>query len=245
MRKRKVIGIIVLLSALALLTTCQMQLNASTADSLALRLMVPGTSSAGGASAPGAGSRSLAGGTSVTVTISPQGTTGGSPQTLSASIGGKSSVDISFSLSSAGLYLVTAKMLDGSGTLLSTASAPLTVPTGNYPVVLRMPSNLLSAVLTSFGSPWPLTPAFSPTVYSYTSSPPYAPFALTLTTVDPNATVTSVTETGFNANGMPFTIVDTPTGSTYALTLPGSPTTLVTIVVRAVDGDTQKYTMTL
>jgi hypothetical protein len=185
----------------------------------------------------------LGGGTNLTVTIiPPQGAT----QTLSTSINGKSSIDFSFSLSSSGSYQVTAEMLDGSGTLLSTVSTQLTVPSGNYPVVLIMPSNLLSAVLTSFGSPWPLTPPFSPTIYSYTSNPFYPPFTLTLTTVDPNATITSVTESGFYPSGAPFTIVDTPTGSTYPLTLPGVPTTTVTIVVTAADGTTtQTYTMTL
>jgi hypothetical protein len=236
MRERRAIGIFLLFSALVLLTTCQLQFNKSTGNSLALRIIAPANSSVGARSTPalGTNAKDLGGGTSLTVMITAPN---GSQQTVSTSIGGKTSIDFSFTLTSSGTYQVSANMLDGSGSLLSTASTQLTVPTGNYPVILKMPSNLLSAVLTSFGFPLPLTPPFSPTIYSYSVSPYVSPYTLTLTTVDPNATITSVTE---NGNAVLPSSQGVYTFNDSTLPLP------VIIVVTAADGTTtETYTVTL
>jgi len=199
MRERRVIGIPLLFSALVLLTTCQMQFNKSNGNSLDLRIVVPAVSSSGGKSSPtlGTNGKDLAGGASLAVTVTPPQ---GAAQTLSASIGGKTSVDFSFTLSSSGSYQVMAQMMDGSGDLLSTMSTQLSVPTGNYPVVIALPSNLLNpslfddineenpgGTLVSFG--------FSPTVYSYRINNAFPTYSLAPTTVDPIATIT-MTENG-------------------------------------------------
>src|SRR5271157_5992743 len=123
MRARKVIGVLLLFAALIVLNTCQMQFNKSSGNNVALKVVVPGGASGGGKNV--SGSKSLAGGASLAVTITPQGTTGGSQQTVSTPINGNSKVDFSFSLSSSGSYQVTADMLDGSGDLLSTVSTLL------------------------------------------------------------------------------------------------------------------------
>jgi len=249
MRERKAIGIFLLFSAFILLTTCQLQFNKSAGNSLALRVIIPGSPSGGGKSTPAlpSGAKSLVNGTSLTVTISPpQGAT----QTLSTSIDGKTSIDFSFSLSSSGTYQVTVDMLDGSENLLSTVSTKLTVPTGNYPVVLIMPSNLLSAVLTD-SNPTTYPFGFSPTTYTYSGASAinlpciYYPLTLTLTTVDPNATITSVTEYWVDFVGSPTTVVDSHTGSTYTLTDTAGYDETVTIILTGQDGTTQTYTLSI
>ncbi len=236
MHKGRVIGVFLLFSAFILLTSCQLQFNRSTGNNVALRVVVPGDASGGGKSATG--SKSLGGGTNVTVTITPQGTTGGSSQTLSTSVDGKNSIDFSFALSSSGSYKVTADMLDGSGNLLSTVSTQLAVPTGNYPVVLKIPSNLLSGALTDSTGYNYLIGTFSPTVYSYSIYPYIPPYTLTLTTVDPNATITSVTEKG--------NLVLPSSHGVYTFS-DSSPFPIpVIIVVTAADGTaTETYTVTL
>ncbi len=235
-------------SALIVLTTCQLQFNKSTGYNVALQVVVPPTGSAGAKSTRvlGTNGKDLAGGTSLTVTITPPS---GSPQTLSTSIGRKSIVDFSFNLSSSGTYQVSVNMLDGSGDLLSTVSTKFAVPTGNYPVVLNLPSNLLTAVFTWVGSgPQSLTPAFGPTIYSYTSASEATGnnYTLTLTTVDPSSML-SVTETDPGIAGSPF--IDLPpgssSGSTCSLHVDSTPANTVTIVVTAPNGVTQNYTLTI
>jgi hypothetical protein len=120
-------------------------------------------------------------------------------------------------------------MHDGSGNLLSTASTKFSVPMGNYPVVLSLPSNLLAASMTDYEGPISLSPSFSPTMYSYsTSSGNGPPYSLTLATVDPNATIT-VTD-----NGSP---VSPSSPGVYTFNQPSTFETVpVTIVVTAPDG---------
>jgi hypothetical protein len=243
MREQKTIGIFLLLSALMLLTTCQLQLNSSSGNKLTLRIVIPGGAPGGGKSI-GGGSRSLAGGASLTVTISQEGTAFSTQQT--ASLSGQTSVDFSFSLSSTGTYDVLAVMNDALGDILSQATTKFTVPAGNYPVVLTMYSSLLSnAVLTDSNfTTFMLVPPFSQTTFNYTGSTPptypgaISPFTLTLTTVDPKATITSVTVNS--------TVVVPPSapGVYTGFTLNYSSNTII-IVVTAVDGSTtQTYTMT-
>jgi hypothetical protein len=238
MRERKAIGIFLLFSAFIVLTTCQLQFNKSTGNNVALKVVVPGGVSGGGKSAPG--SKSLTNGTSLTVTINQEGTTFSTQQTVS--IDGKTSIDFSFSLSSSGVYDVLAVMQDASGSTLAQMTTKLTVPTGNYPVVLTMMSpNLLNAVVAdSTSAIYPFSPPFGPTTYSgcvaFLSSNSVLPYTLTLTTLDPQATITSMTE-----NGIP----DPHNGSAYTLALPNN-VNPVTIVVTAQDGiTTQTYTMAI
>ena len=244
MRERRAIRILLLLSAFIMLTTCQLQFNKSTGNSLALRLVLPGNASGGGKSTPalGSGAKSLANGTSVTVTITEEGTTFSTQQKVS--INGKTSIDFSFSLSSSGTYDVSALMQDASGNTLAQATSKLTVPTGNYPVVLTMFSSLLlNAVLAdSTSATYPFSPPFIPTTFSgysaYLASNLVLPYTLTLTTLDPQATITSVTEKDDYSN----IFVDSHTGSEYTLTL-NTYNNTVTIIVTAQDGTTQTYTM--
>jgi hypothetical protein len=243
MHERKVIGILVLLSALVLLGTCQLQFNNSAGNSVALQIVLPGNGSGGG-KAILSGARSLAGGTSLAVTMT--GATGSQQQ--SVSINGQASIDISFSVSS-GTYQVTAQMFDGSGTILSIASAPLTVPTGNYPFVLTMPSNLLSATLVTGATTFALLPAaFSPTTYLYSGTKPVPLFAgpptLTLTTVDPAATLTVTEAIGtFNFTLLP---AGSPSGSSCILDFgPDVSPAVVTITVTGQNGPVETYTMTI
>jgi len=237
MRERKAIGTLLLISIMVALTMCQMQFNRSNGNILDLRIIVPGIFSGGARSTPalGTSAKDLGGGTSLTVTvIPPQGST----QTLSTSIDGKTSVDFSFNLSSAGSYQVSAQMRNGSGNLLSTVSAQLNVPTGNYPVVLNMPSNLLSAALIDGTGYNYLASTFSPTIYSYSIYPYAPPYTLTLTTVDPNATITSVTEKGNPVLPSSHGVYTFSDYSSFPIP--------VIIVVTAADGTTtETYTVTL
>jgi len=240
MRERKAIGVLLLFSAFILLNTCQLQFNKSAGNNVALRVVVPGGASGGGKSVPG--SKSLAFGASLTVTITQEGTTFSTQQTVS--LNGNTSIDFSFSLPSSGTYDVSALMEDASGDTLAQNTTKLTVPAGSYPVVLTLYSSLLlDAVLAdSSGATYPFSPLFSPTTYSgygvYLLSNAYLPYTLTLTTVDPNATITSVTEKDDYSN----IFVDSHTGSRYTLTL-NTYNNTVTILVTAQDGTTQTYTM--
>src|SRR5208283_4789833 len=99
MRERRAIGVLLLFAALIVLNTCQLQFNKSNGNNVALRVVVPGGPSGGGKSAPG--SKSLAFGASLAVTIK-QGTTIISQQTVS--LNGGTSVDFSFSMPSSGTY---------------------------------------------------------------------------------------------------------------------------------------------
>ncbi len=231
---RKASRIILTFSVVVALTTCQLQFNRSAGNNVALRVIVPGSVSSGGKGALGA--KDLGGGAILTVLIT---ASNGSQETLSTPINGKSSIDFSFSLSSTGTYQVSVNMLDGSGNLLSTVSTQLTVPTGNYPVVLAMPSNLLSAVLTVFGGNGPVAfPfGFSPTIYSYPSvSTRFPPLTLTLTTVDPNATI------ALTVNG---SAVSPSLPGVYPLNIPLNTPIPIIAVVTGADGNLQSYAITL
>jgi hypothetical protein len=239
MQARKAIEALLLFSAFMVLTTCQLQFNKSAGNSLALQVKVPGTGSGGarGTPAVGANGKDIGGGASLTVTITPpQGAT----QTLSAPINGKSSIDFSLNLSSSGTYQVTADMHDGSGNLLSTGSTKFSVPMGNYPVVLTLPSNLLNVVLEAAGGygDETLSPQFSPTTLSYSFTYDFdpLPFTLLVTPVDPSATFT-VTEDGITLS---------PTASGYTLTFNNSAASTVTVRVTGDNGiSIQTYTLTL
>ena len=181
-----------LFSAFILLTTCQLQFNKSAGNNLALQIVAPESLPDGGNSSDG---KSLTNGTSVTVKISEEGTAFSTQQ--SVPIAGQTDVDVSFSLSSSGTYDVSATIQDASGYTFAKTTAKLTVPTGNYPVVLPMYSSLLSgAVVTdaSSGVNIPLTPTFSPTQYSYTGYL-FGNAHLALTAADSSATIT-VTQQG-------------------------------------------------
>jgi hypothetical protein len=237
MSEREAAISVLLFSAFMVLTTCQLQFNKSTGSSLALQVVIPGTASSGtrGTPAVGANGKDIAGGASLAVTITPPQ---GAAQTLSAPINGKTSVDFSFNLFSSGTYQITAQMLDGSGNLLSTASTQANVPMGNYPVVLTMPSNLLTAVLTEVSDGFQYLPPFNPTTYDYAFfNLNLGAYTLALTTVDSNATL-AVTVNGSAVS---------PTGSTYTFNLSNINTTYtVIIVVTAADGTTKAtYTITL
>jgi len=230
------------------LTTCQFQFN-NAGNGITLRILVPGKLSNGAKTVAAATSpRSLAHGDSVTVTITQQGATGGVQQTLP--VGEKASLDFSFSLSSSGSYSVSAVMQDASGNILAQATTQFDVPTGNYPIVLPMYSNLLyDAVITdpTYGVEqlydalgYPI--AFSPMTYSYSadlSNALTSPATLTLMTVDPNAII-SVTE---NISGTNY--VDSHMGSVYTLSYNGTANSLVTIVVTGQNGAMQTYTVEL
>lgn len=148
MGKRKALRIFLLFSAFILLTTCQLQFNKSAGNNLALQIVAPESLPDGGNSSDG---KSLTNGTSVTVKISEEGTAFSTQQ--SVPIAGQTDVDVSFSLSSSGTYDVSATIQDASGYTFAKTTAKLTVPTGNYPVVLPMYSSLLSgAVVTDASS---------------------------------------------------------------------------------------------
>jgi hypothetical protein len=238
MRTWKAVAASLLFLFFVLLTTCQMQFNNSSGNNFALRIVLPGNGSSGGKTLL-AGARSLAGGDNLTVTITQEGTSFSAQQT--ASLTGQTSVDFSFNLSSTGTYDVLAVMKDASGNTLAQSTSKFTVPMGNYPVVLTMMSpNLLNAVVAdSTGVTYPFSPSFDPTTYtgyfvSLTSSP-IAPYTLTLTTLDPGATITTMTDNG---------ISDSHIGSTYTLSLPIYDNPVV-IVVTGLDGTTRTYTMTI
>jgi hypothetical protein len=128
MREWRVIATLLLFSSLVVLTTCELQLNKG-GNGLTLRVQVPAILSRGAGSTPALATKgkSLSGGSTVTATISTQaGATFASAGPVA--INGNTSVDFSFSLPPAGMYQVSAQLLDGSGAILNAASAPLTVP---------------------------------------------------------------------------------------------------------------------
>ncbi len=254
MRDRRATRIALLFTALILLTTCQLQFNKSNGNSLDLQVVVPGGASGGGKGAPG--SKSLSNGTTLALTITPQPGTSGSPQTFSQSIGGKTTVDFSLSLSF-GSYQVLAQMIDASGTItLAQAQTNLTVPSGNYPVVLPMYSSLLfNVVWANSRTPTPDTiitgiipSPFTDNIIADCNAS-WPPMSLALTTVDPGATITSVTETYYSSAEDQFvTVVDSHTGTTYALVWTASialGNDVVTILVTGQNGSTATYTLTI
>ena len=105
-------------------------------------------------------------------------------------------------------------------------------------------ANLSNMVISdSTGTTYPYEPAFSPTTYTYDNgeailpSPGSTTFTITLTTQDPNATITSVTQES---------VLLSHTGSTYTLSFNGFEPETITIVVTAQDGTTtQTYTFTV
>ena len=128
MHERKAIRFLLLFSAFMILTTCQFQFN-NEGKGLGIRLLVPASVSGGARSANGA--KSLAGGTGVTLTITTQAGTQWATSPL-LDING-SSVSYSFSLPPTGSYLASAELFGGSGSLISQASTPFSVPGPNQP----------------------------------------------------------------------------------------------------------------
>ena len=240
MRKQSAIGAFLLLLVFSVLTTCQLQLNQS--KGLSLRVVVPSSISS---STRNVGALTAAkdiaspGGATVVVTIQTQA---GEPWAISEPIptNGKTSVDFAFPFPPAGSYQASAKLLDASGNLLSQAGpTPFSVPSSTNPIVLAMPSNLLSLVaIDSYsGNAATLSPTFSPTTYSgYSANFGNAAY-LTLTTVDPNATI-SVMQAG-----VPISVTSTLEVSNSSITIVGygpceldGTTSPVYITVSAADG---------
>ncbi len=238
MRRHTVIGVFLLLSAFSVLTTCQLQLNQS--KGLSLRVVnVPKSISSGArsvaASSP-AGAKDITGpsGATVVVTIL---TGTGAPWASSEPIStnGKTSVDFAVPLPPPGAYQTSAILQDASGNLLSQVGpTSFSVPSQTNPIVLTMPSNLLTAVVTdaSSGTVLSMSPAFSPVVYSG-----YIVFLggnanLTLTTVDPSATITVL------HNGP----ISPTSPSVYPIPNDGFTTN---VTVTAPDGSTVTYTFDL
>lgn len=239
---------VLLFSALILLTTCELQINKSTRKSVALQIVVPRHISGGGKglSSRGISAKDLAGGTNVIVTITTISPPGGATVTSSPiPTDGNPSVTYTSPSLAAGSYQASAQLLDDFQDLLSqVTSASFTVPTQTNPVVLTMPSNLLSAAITNYsGIIYQLTPLFIPTTYDYTDATDCTgPFSLALTTVDADATIT-VIETDFTYP--PVTLLNAvPSPNSCLLNLNNSPAT-ITIVVTAPDGTTQTYTTTI
>ena len=139
--ERKVTGTLLLSCALILLTTCQLQFNKN-GNGLTLRLLIPQTAAGGTKGVPvlGTDGKSLTNATTVEVTIS-QGSATIAQQTVS--IGGKTSVDVTFSLSTSGSYNLKAVMLDAGGDILAQATTNLAIPTGTPLVILPLNSSLL------------------------------------------------------------------------------------------------------
>jgi len=228
MRERKAIRILLLFSAFILLTTCQLQFNKSKGNSLALQILIPGNASGGARGTPtlARNAKDLSGGTSVMVTITKEGATSGVQQ--STSINGRTSIDFTFTLSSPGSYQVSALMLGASGHSLSQATAQFTLPTGDYPVVVTMPTTAASGgIQLAWGTdgstfPNPITNAstsvsypfeFSgsqPQIYYYqiTNTSPTEPLGLG------PLTITNNTSTGvFSVNVPPSAPVVPPSGT--------------------------------
>ncbi len=239
-------GVFLLFFVSIILTTCELQSNKA-GNSLTLQILIPGSASGAAKSTRtlATNAKSLAGGASVQVTIL---TEAGTPWQSSEPIStvGKTSVDYTFVLPPPGTYQVSASLFDGSGNLLAQASTSFKVPTQTNPVVLTLVNNanLSNMVITdSTGTTYPYEPAFSPTTYTYDNaeailpSPSSTTFTLTLTTQDPNATITSVLQ---DSNSLSHT------GSAYTLNFDGSEPETITIVVTAQDGTTtQTYTFTV
>jgi hypothetical protein len=241
MRKGKMIAVLLLFSGISLLTTCQFQFNKSAGNNVSLRIDVPQGGSSG-AQTVAAAPRSLAHGTTVSVTISQEGTAFTTQQTVS--INGQTSIDLSFSLTSNGVYDVTAVMKDAGGSTFATGTTKLTVPAGNYPVVLSMHSNLLfSVAVTDNSGPLMVSPPFIPSVnsgYTFFAISYNPPYTLLLDAVDPGAAITVKEFDGTN------TYVNSSSGPAYPLQhyLPSTSSQEVSIVVTAQDGSsTQTYTI--
>jgi hypothetical protein len=162
MSERKAIGFLLLFSALIMLATCQLQLN-KVGNALDLRVRVPARATVvTGSSAP-----SLAGGTGVTLTITTQA--GAQWETSNMLAINGSSVSYTFSLPPTGSYLASAELFGASGSLISQASTPFTVPVGTNPVTLSVSSGTL--VLTdSLGTGYPVSQG-SYVYFSNTGSP--------------------------------------------------------------------------
>ncbi len=228
-----------LFSAFSMLATCELQSNQS--KGLSLRVVnVPKSISSGArnvAALSAASAKDIAGpgGATVVVTIL---TGTGAPWTSSEPIStnGKTSVDFAVPLPPPGAYQASAILQDASGNLLSqTGPTSFSVPTQTNPVVLTMPSNLLSAVVTDAGTGTVLTmtPTFSPTVYSGYIALLGGNAYLTLATVDPNATIT-VTQNGG--------VISPTSPSVYLIPNSGY---LTVVLVTGSDGTTVTYTFNL
>lgn len=151
MHERKAIRFLLLFSAFMILTTCQFQFN-NEGKGLGIRLLVPASVSGGARSTNGA--KSLAGGTGVTLTITTQAGTQWATSPL-LDING-SSVSYSFSLPPTGSYLASAELFGGSGSLISQASTPFSVPVQTNPVTLSVSSG---QVVVSYFPAGPTNPS--------------------------------------------------------------------------------------
>jgi hypothetical protein len=256
MNARKVTEVLLFLSFFFILSTCQVQYTNSV-NTLTVRFLIPALPVQVTESTPtlATNAEGVAGGTSLTLTILTQ--TGAAwASSASMPVRGKTSIDYSFVLPAPGAYQVSAQLQDGSGNLLSQVRTHFVVPTQTSPLVVVMPSNLLNMVLTGRGvvAPAPayvFVPAFSPTTYNYTSvtsalGPPtfeWQPYTLTLTTIDPSATV-SVTESN---PGLSTPYIDlpagSPSGSSCRLHLNSNANTLTIAVTGADAVSTQIYTI--
>ncbi len=225
-----------------MLATCELQSNQS--KGLSLRVVnVPKSISSGArnvAALSAASAKDIAGpgGATVVVTIL---TGTGAPWTSSEPIStnGKTSVDFAVPLPPPGAYQASAILQDASGNLLSqTGPTSFTVPTQTNPVVLTMPSNLLGlvAIDSYFGTAASLSPTFSPTTYSGYSINVSDAAYLTLTTVDPNATI-SVMQAGVQVNLTSYTVYSTGSSLVgYGPCQLDGTTSPVYITVSAADG---------
>ena len=250
MCERRAIKLLMLLAILILLNTCELQSNKA-GNGLALRVNVPASISAHRIAAIATNARDIGGpsGANVQVTIlTGTGAPWDSSEPISTS--GKTSVDFTFPLPPPGAYQASAQLLDATGTVLDQAGpTSFTVPPQTNPVVLTIPgANLYTMVFTSSSSvdqlsnPTTGNPVtFSPIIYTYEILYPGAPVTLTLTTVSPNATITSVTENIVSVG----TFVDSPTDSVYTLSWGGGDPDTVTIVVTGQNGATQTYTINI
>ena len=120
--------------------------------------------------------------------------------------------------------------------------------TQNYTVTVTVSAPSSDASLSNIvlgdtlGGTYAYAPGFSPTTYAYNDSATMLTdntltYTLTLTTTDPNATITSVFQ---DANALSHT------GSVYTLQFDGSRPQTITIVVTAQDGiTTQTYTFSV
>jgi len=230
MRKQSAIGAFLMLLVFSVLTTCQLQLNQS--KGLALHVIVPKSISSGARSVVAtnaASAKDVAGpsGASVQVTIQTQA---GAPWANSEPIatGGKTSVNFTVPMPPPGAYQASAQLMDASGNLLSQAGpTSFAVPTQTNPVVLTMPSNLYTMVVTdSMGVQYPTNPPFTPVAYGpYSTSSYLFPIYLTVTAVDPSASIVVI------QNGT----VISPAAGLYTIPATNYP---VSIVVTSADGTT-------
>jgi len=247
------IGLLFPLLVLGLLTTCQLQYSQS--NGVTFKVLLPQGISSGARSVVKSSSqaRSIVGptGTTVQVTILTQsGATWESSQPFATN--GQTSVTFSFGSPPTGTYQATATLMDATGTLLDQATpVSFTVGTQSSTVVLTIPgADLYTAVLTNgsvtegfvnaVDSPTP----FLPTTYSYVTQflPGEGAYYLTLTAVDPSATLSVSLSESSPGNSTPLP-AGSPSGSVCTLDLE-SPTATVTVVVTSANGAaTQTYTI--